>query len=84
MFTTKMIDLALLHHDMKDEKTSSTKRTLLYSIRAHARGKVHMKKTMKCFGVYGVPQKEEFSFEDQANFIGDRWKLYIRPEALAA
>lgn len=52
--------------------------TLLYAIRAHARGRLHLRKVTRSHGHLGLPQKEVFTLDDQERWIGERWLDYQR------
>ena len=57
--------------------------TLLYAIRAQARGRLHLTKVIRSHAPLGLPPMERFTIEDQARLIGERWKTYELPgEAL--
>ena len=50
--------------------------TLLYAIRAHSRGRLHLSKVIRRHAPLGLPPMPAFTLEDQARLIGDRWKAY--------
>lgn len=55
--------------------------TLLCAIRAHARGRLHMRTCTRSHAHLGLPQIERFTLERQARFIGDRWLEFARAAA---
>lgn len=48
--------------------------TLLYSIRAHGRGRIHRLRAQPI----GEGLKRDLTVEDQVKYIGDRWKAFER------
>ena len=64
-----------------DLRQLKARATLLYAIRAHSRQRLHMRICMRAHAHLGLPQLEHVSFEDQARFIGDRWREFERAEA---
>jgi hypothetical protein len=50
--------------------------TLLYSIAAHRRHRLHMTRCTRRHAHLGLPKMELFTIDDQARFIGERWRQY--------
>ena len=45
--------------------------TMLYSTRAHARGRLHLRKVPRRHAPLGLPPMPAFTMEDQARLIGE-------------
>ena len=61
-----------------DLRRSKARATLLCAIRAHARGRLHMQTCTRSHAHLGLPQIVRFTLEQQACFIGDRWREFAR------
>jgi hypothetical protein len=60
----------------KELRSLKADATLLYAIRSHGRGRLHMKKVIRSHAPLGLPPMATFTLEDQARFIADRWRSY--------
>ena len=58
--------------------------TLLCAIRAHGRGRLHMRVCTRSHAHLGLPRLASFTLEQQARFIGDRWRELAAPPAVSA
>jgi len=66
-----------------DLRRAKARATLLCAIRAHGRGRLHMRTCTRSHVPLGLPQIERMTLELQARFIGDRWSEFARSQAAA-
>ena len=64
----------------RDLRLLKAQATLCCAIRAHHRGRLHLRKCTRAHAYLGLPQLEQMGMAEQAKFIGDRWREYLREE----